>query len=231
MTSPDNPLFSLMESRHSCRTFLEEPVPGDVVERILTTARAAPSSANLQPGRFHVLTGAPLCVFCEDLAGHVQAEPPEPLEYSYLPEPMPAHLKERQRAAGYSLYRALGIERRDIAARKAQFAANYRFFDAPVGIIVSIRRDMGAGCFMDLGMSIMALMLAAQSLGYASCGIGAFSNYGRFVHRRLGLVDEELVVCGIALGRGDGAAPVNGFRTERAPLADYAVFHGFDGER
>ncbi|MEI2383839.1 nitroreductase [Breoghania sp. JC706] len=230
MTCPENPLFALLESRHSCRKFLSEPVPLAILEQLLRAARAAPSSSNLQPGRFQVLTGEPLSAFCADLAAHAEAEAPEPPEYSYFPDPMPAHLKERRRGAGYALYRALGIDRRDLEGRKAQFAANYRFFDAPVGLVVSIRRDMGAGCYMDLGMSVLALMLAAESLGYATCAIGALSNYGRYIHRRLALADDELVVCGIALGRADRAAPVNGFRTERIGLADYAAFHGFDGE-
>ncbi|WP_330848824.1 nitroreductase family protein [Mangrovicoccus ximenensis] len=140
---------------------------------------------------------------------------------------MPAPLKQRQRDAGYALYQALGIERRDIAGRRGQFLRNYRFFDAPAGIVVTIDREMGAGCFMDLGMSLMALMLCAQDMGYGSCGIGALANYGRSVQRALELGDGEMVVCGIALGRPDPAAPVNRFRTARAPLEEYATFRGF----
>ncbi len=150
------------------------------MEEILTATRKAPIC---NPGIFFVLSDPALQAFCDELAPHVAAERPEQNEYGYLPKPMPPFLKDRQRAPGYALYNSLGIARRDIAGRRAQFASNYRFFDVPVGIIVSIRRDMGAGCYMDLGMSILALMLAAKSLDYASCGIGAFANYGRFVHR------------------------------------------------
>ncbi|WP_138470206.1 nitroreductase [Poseidonocella sp. HB161398] len=222
-------LAALLERRRSCRAFLERPVPRADLERILTAARQAPSGANLQPGRFHVLAGAPLAGFCDAMAAAAEG-PAEPPEYGYFPQPLPPELKARQRAAGYALYAALGIDRRDLAGRRAQFAANYRFFGAPVAIVVTIRRDMGAGCYMDLGMALMALMLAAEAAGYGTCGIGALAQYGRAAHRALALPEEELVVCGIALGHPDPEAPVNRVRTERAPLGGYASFRGWPGE-
>jgi nitroreductase len=141
---------------------------------------------------------------------------------------MPADLKAKQRAAGFALYQALGIGRRDVAARRAQFTANYRFFGAPVGIVVTIHPGMGKGCFMDLGMALMGLMTGAEALGYATCGIGALANHGDVAHGQLGLGVEEMVVCGIALGRADPQAAVNTVRTERDPLDSYATFSGFD---
>lgn len=219
-------LPELLAGRRSCRAFTAKPVPRSDVENILRAARRAPSGANLQPGGFHALTGTALHGLCGALAENL-LDGPEPAEYSYFPDPMPPFLKERQRAAGYALYRALGIERRDLAGRKEQFDANYRFFDAPVGIVVTIRRDMGAGCYMDLGMALMALMLMAEHLGYGTCGIGALANHAQTVHHHLGLDPEELVVCGIALGHAAEGAPVNRFRTERADLADYATLRGF----
>jgi len=222
-----NPVFQLLEQRNSCRAFLPDAVPLADLRDIMAAARRAPSGANLQPGGFHVLTGAPLDRLRAALSAVAQS-PPEPSEYSYFPNPMPPHLRARQRRAGYALYHALGIERRDIAGRQAQFAKNYRFFEAPVGIVVTIDRNMGAGCFMDLGMALMALMLHAHSMGYGTCGIGALANHGRLTHQTLGLAQDDIVVCGIALGQPDTQAPVNAFRTERAPIEDYATFHGFE---
>lgn len=221
-------LFDLLEARHSVRAFLPDAVPRADLERILSAARRAPSGANLQPGSFHALTGGPLADLKAALAREIDAATPPQCDYSYFPEPMPAALKSRQRAAGYALYAALGIARRDVAGRRAQFRRNYRFFDAPVGIVVTIDRRMGAGCFMDLGMAMMSLMLAAQAMGYGSTGIGALANYGGAVRESMGLSGEEIVVCGIALGRPDPTAPVNQFRTERAALADFTSFRGFD---
>ncbi len=226
MTAPDTE--DLLLNRRSVRGFLPDPVPVADLGRILRVARAAPSGANLQPGRFHVLTGAPLAALAAALTGAVQAGRPEVSQYSYFPQPMPADLKAKQRAAGFALYQALGIGRRDIDARRAQFTANYRFFGAPVGVVVTIHPEMGKGCFMDLGMALMGLMTGAEALGYATCGIGALANHGDVAHAHLGLGADEMVVCGMALGRADTQAAVNTVRTERDPLESYATFSGFD---
>ena len=223
MTSTEQALFQ----RRSVRGFLPAPVPEETIKDILRAARTAPSGANLQPGRFHVLTGSALALLSEELLNAIAKGQPEVSEYSYFPEKMNAALKSRQRAAGYALYQALGIERRDIAGRKAQFDLNYRFFNAPVGIVVTIDRDMGKGCFMDLGMSLMALMLAAQSRGLATCGVGALAKRGDVVHQSLVLPGNELVVCGMALGWPDPDASVNQVQTERLPLDEYSNFYGF----
>jgi nitroreductase len=220
-------ILEALGSRKSVRQFLPTPVPQGDVARILTAARLAPSGGNLQPGRFHVLTGAALVDLSRALDEAATFQDATS-EYSYFPQPMPADLKAKQRAAGYALYQALGIDRRDFDGRKLQFDKNYRFFDAPVGIIVTIHKDMGKGCFMDLGMSLMALFMAALDLGYATTGIGAIAKYGSVAHDALGLRDDELVICGIALGIEDTSAPVNQFRTERDDLDQFATFRGFD---
>ncbi|MBA83892.1 MAG: oxidoreductase [Rhodobacteraceae bacterium] len=217
-----------MARRHSVRAYTSDPVARETLERICTAARRAPSGANLQPGSFHVLTGQPLKALIGQLQAADQAGAPIDLEYSYFPKPMPADLKDRQRRAGYALYQALGIARRDVAGRRAQFARNYAFFGAPVGIVVTIDRNMGKGCFMDLGMALMSLLLAVENEGLGATGIGAIANYAQVAHRALQLPEQELVVCGVAVGVPDQSAAVNQFRTERAGLDAFTSFRGFD---
>jgi nitroreductase len=217
----------LAARRRSVRAYLPDPVSRDEVGELLRIARLAPSGANLQPGTFHVLTGDALGSLTARLQAAQDQGLPVEKEYSYFPDPMPAHLKARQRAAGYALYAALGIERRDTEARRAQFARNYAFFGAPVGIVVTIERDTGKGCFMDLGMTLMSFFLAVEARGMGATGIGALANYGRVVHDHLGLPKEEMVVCGLALGWPDWDHPANTVRTEREPLESYARFSGF----
>ncbi len=219
---------AILARRRSVRAFTQDPVDRPTLERLCQAARRAPSGANLQPGKFHVLTGAPLATLSSRLVAANARGTPADLEYSYFPEKMAPALKDRQRKAGFALYESLGIARRDVAGRRAQFAKNYRFFDAPVGVIVTIDRDMGKGCFMDLGMAIMTFLLAAENVGLGATGIGAIANYGSIVHDHLGLPDDELVVCGIAIGMADENAPVNQFRTERLPLDAFTTFAGFD---
>ncbi|MGC1502733.1 MAG: nitroreductase [Sulfitobacter sp.] len=223
-------LTDLLTQRRSIRAYTNDPIERAKLERICTAARRAPSGANLQPGRFHVLAGNALEALKSRLKSAQESATPIDLEYSYFPQLMTADLKNRQRRAGFALYDALGIVRRDTQARRTQFAKNYAFFDAPVGIVVTIDRDMGKGCFMDLGMALMAFLLAAEDEGLGTSGIGALANYGRIVHEHLGLPDGEMVVCGIALGVPDMSAKVNQFRTERQELAEFTTFKGFDQE-
>jgi len=218
----------LLAQRHSVRAYLQAPVTADDVTEILTSARRAPSGGNLQPGHFTALTGAALDSLKGALADAIADGRPQIDGYSYFPDPMPAQFKARQRGAGYALYEALGIARRDLPGRQEQFERNYAFFDAPVGIVVTIERDMGKGCYMDLGMALMALFMAAQGRELSTTGIGALASYGDLVQSHLALPDDQIVVGGIALGHADMAAPVNQFRTQRADFDDYAQLRGFD---
>jgi len=222
-----NELEKLIEKRSSTRAFLSDAIDRQSLEAILTCARSAPSGANLQPGRFHVLTGNALASLNKALADAINQNRQPVSEYSYFPTTLSPELKSRQHEAGFALYKALGIGRRDTQARREQFSRNYRFFDAPVGIVVSIDREMGKGCFMDLGMSLMTLFLSAQSRGFGTTGIGALANHADVVHEHLALPEQEMVVCGIALGLPDHDHPVNSVKTTREPLASFSSFSGF----
>lgn len=219
---------ALARARRSVRGFRPDPVPAETVARLLQTARTAPSGGNLQPGGFIALTGAPLRALVASLEAAVDQGRPHVSDYSYFPDPMPPALKARRRAAGYALYEALGIDRRDPEGRRAQFHRNYRFFDAPVGIVVTLDRAMGAGCYLDLGMALQTFLLAATAEGLATCGIGALANHADVVQSHLNLPDSDRVICGIALGHADPDHPANRTRTDRAPLAEYGTLLGFD---
>jgi nitroreductase len=130
-------------------------------------------------------------------------------------------LRRRQVAAAQALYGALGVARDDRAGRDAQFARNFRFFDAPVALIVTMPHDMGSGCYMDLGMTLYGLMLAAQAKGLSTCAIGAMASYPNLIRGHLGLDASTHIVCGIALGYADPDAPVNQTQTTRCTLDEY----------
>ncbi len=225
--STDLAFHDLARSRKSARGFKADPVPLTLVRRILETARTAPSSANLQPGTFVAMTGETLRQFCDTLCVAIEHGLLPSAPFSYFPDPMPKYLRERQVKVGAGLYAALGIDRKDEDARQQQFMQNYRFFGAPVGIVACIDARMGKGCFMDFGMMLQTLLLAAQAEGLASCGIGALSTYGPFVAEQLQLGEHEMVVCGVALGYEDPEAPANGLRTDRLPVDQYARFEGW----
>jgi nitroreductase len=219
---------SILANRRSIRAYKSDRIDRATLERICTVARQAPSGANLQPGKFHVLTGTPLGNLKSRLTLALKDDEPIDLEYSYFPDKLSTEQKDRQRQTGFALYQALGIERRDVEGRRAQFAKNYDFFGAPVGVVATIDRAMGKGCFMDFGMSIMTFLLAVEDEGLGATGIGALANYGAIVHAHLGLPDDEMVVCGMAVGVPDMNASVNQFRTKRQGLTEFTTFAGFD---
>ncbi len=213
--------LALMQQRRSIRAFRPDPVPDELLTQILRTARQAPSGGNLQPGHFIAVRGELRQQLSTALLQDFEGQAPECEDYAYFPRPMPMQLRKRQVASAQALYSALGVTREDRAGRDAQFARNYRFFDAPVALVVTIDAHFGPGGYMDLGMALYGLQLAAAAHGLGSCAIGALASYPATVRRVLDLPEHQHIVCGLALGWADEAAPVNQTQTTRAPLNEW----------
>ena len=211
----------LIQDRRSIRAYLPTSVPDDVLHNVLTTARLAPSGANLQPGSLVCVRGEVREALTADLVQAWRNGQQETEDYSYFPQPMPLTLRRRQVAAAQALYGSIGVTRDDRAGRDAQFERNFHFFGAPVALIVTMPHDMGSGCYMDLGMMLYGLMLAAQAQGLATCAIGALASYPSLIRRHLGLNASSHIVCGMALGYADPDAAVNQTQTTRCDLAEY----------
>jgi nitroreductase len=214
-------LTKLMTARRSVRSYLPRPVPDALLLQVLLAARRAPSGANLQPGAFLSIQGEARQRLTRLLSDAWRNGQHETEDFGYFPQPLPMTLRRRQAAAAQALYGALGIAREDRLARDAQFGRNFHFFDAPVALLVTIHRDFGSGGYMDLGMAVYGLMLAAQSHGLATCAIGAIATYPEIVRRCLQLDAHSAIVCGLALGYADEAAPVNQTQTARCELDDF----------
>lgn len=217
---PDT-LTRLIADRHSVRAYLPKQVPDSVLRDVLVSARQAPSGSNLQPGAFLSIQGAARENLSKQLIDAFRNGTQEVEDYAYFPQPLPMALKRRQAASAQALYGALGIERADRTGRDHQFERNFRFFDAPVALIITIGRDFGSGGYLDLGMAMYGLMLAAQSHGLATCAIGALATYPNLIRSQLQLQPDCAIVCGLALGYADDAAPVNQARTTRCDVEDY----------
>jgi nitroreductase len=210
-----------MQTRHSVRAYTQQTVPDAVLRQLMASARSAPSGANLQPGTFLAVRGAVREGLTQALLDAYRSGQPAQEDYTYFPHPMPGHLRRRQVAAARALYDSLGIARDNRVGRDSQFARNFQFFDAPVALVVCIERGLGSGCFMDLGMALYGLMLAAHEQGLATCAIGALASYPDVVRQSLGLTQDAHIVCGMALGYEDLQAPVNQTRTSRCAVDDF----------
>jgi nitroreductase len=218
-------------SRFSCRAFLPTPVPLATVRDIIERAARAPSGGNLQPWRVHALAGAVL----EDLKARIRPYAPdsprgEGAEYQVYPSPLKEPYYGRRFQVGADLYRAIGIPREDRPARYRQYARNFEFFGAPVGLIFTIDRSMGPPQWSDPGMYIQTVMLLARAHGLDTCSIEAWTHWHKTVSAFLALPAEEMAFCGMALGHGDPAAPINGWRSTRDDVDGFASFAGFIAE-
>jgi nitroreductase len=214
-------VLDILTQRRSVRAYLPTRVADDVLAEVMVAARLAPSGANLQPGVFVSVRGEVRQRLCDDLVLAWREGRQEVEDYDYFPQPMPLTLRRRQVAAAQALYGALGVARDNRAGRDAQFERNFRFFDAPVALIVAMPFGFGAGGYMDLGMTLYGLMLAAQAKGLATCAIGAMASYPNLIRHHVGLDANTKVVCGIALGYADPSAPVNQTQTTRCALDAY----------
>lgn len=217
-----------MLERRSVRAFLRTPVPRETVERILEVAARAPSGTNMQPWRAYVLGGAIKDRLAQAVVEAFENSPPgvHSSEYKYYPDQLFEPYLSRRRKVGFDMYGLLGIAKGDMAAMKAQTGRNFVFFDAPVGIIFTIDRRLEIGSWLDYGMFLQNVLLAARAHGLETCPQAAFANYHSVVRDVLRLDPQEIVVCGVSLGFEDRDAVVNTLETHREAVGDFARFDG-----
>ncbi|SPE36173.1 Nitroreductase [Burkholderiales bacterium] len=214
-------------SRRSMRAFLPDPVPRATIEDILRVASRAPSGTNTQPWQVHVVTGAALRRLSqailaiyrdpEQLARHKE-------EYSYYPQTWVEPYLARRRKVGWDLYGVLGIGRSDKDKIRSQHARNYEFFGAPVGLIFSIDRVMPKGSWLDYGMFLQSIMVAARARGLDTCPQAAFIQFHEVIRTQLGIGADRAIVCGMSLGKADRSRVENTLVTEREPIENFVHF-------
>ncbi len=214
-------------TRRSVRAFLPTPVPRDTIEQIMQVAARAPSGTNTQPWKVHVLTGSAK----DALAADIRAAYDDPVErarhteeYAYYPTEWRSPYIDRRRKVGWDLYGLLDIAKTDKAGMHAQHGRNYAFFGAPVGLMFTIDRVLEQGSWLDYGMFLQSVMVAARGRGLDTCPQAAFMQFHRIISKHLQLPDEEMVVCGMSLGHADPAAVENTLITEREPVSGFVRF-------
>jgi nitroreductase len=217
-------------SRYSCRAFVpDKPVPRQTVREILERAARAPSGGNLQPWVVHAITGERLEALKAQLLPRFAKELPrgEGSEYDVYPRELKEPYYGRRARVGNQLYASLGIPREDRPARYRQFARNYLFYDAPVGLFVLVDRTMGPPQWSDVGGFIENIMLLARAYGLHTCAQEAWTNWHKTLNVFLPVPPEHILFCGIALGYADEDAPINRWRAEREAVDSFTRFEGF----
>jgi nitroreductase len=222
-------VFEAVDSRISCRWFLDRPVDPKIVRALILRAARAASGGNLQPWQVYALTGAPLADLKRKVADYIEGRDPrhDDAEYPIYPKTMWEPYKARREEHGVQLYGALGIDRDDAAARLGQYKRNFEFFNAPVALFIAIERKLGPGQWADLGGYINALQLLARGYGLDSCAQESWARMHRLVGAYVGMPPEQMLFCAVALGYGDHGHPANSFRSPRAEPGEFCKFFGF----
>jgi nitroreductase len=216
-----------INSRRSIRAFLPTPVEREEIQQILEVASRAPSGTNIQPWKVYVLTG-PIKdrVSQEILMAHndsTLAQEHQP-EYHYYPLQWDPPYIDRRRKVGWDLYGLLNLKRENKVGMHAQHGRNYIFFDAPVGLIFTIDRALEKGSWLDYGMFLQNIMVAARGRGLDTCPQAAFLPFHRILREVLHIPEQETIVCGMSLGFADSDKVENALQTERAPVSEFAIF-------
>ena len=214
-------------SRRSIRAFLPTAVSQEDVEAILSVASRAPSGTNIQPWKVTVLTGESLASLSDKILAahdHPDSQALHVEEYAYYPNKWESPYIERRRKVGWDLYGLLGLGRENKAGIHAQHGRNYAFFDAPVGLMFTIDRVLELGSWLDYGMFLEAVMVAARGRGLDTCPQAAFNRFHKIIGDHIGMPATETFVCGMSLGYADPTRIENSLVTEREPLENFVRF-------
>lgn len=217
-----------IKARHSTRAFLESPVPQEIIHQILEAARFAPSGVNTQPWQVVVVTGDYQTRIAHQIIQAKESSVLENPDYHYYPTEWVEPYKSRRKACGLALYSSLKIGLEDKEKRKIAWYRNYHFFGAPLGVLFFLDRKLEKGSWIDMGMFIQNVMLAAQSLGLATCPQASLAEYPDIVRKVVGVSQDFALICGMALGYENKDQPVNQYRTDREPVSSFTQFLGFE---
>jgi len=218
-----------INTRQSVRAFLPTPVERPTVEDLLRLAARSASGSNIQPWRVRVIAGEIRDRMVKAIFDAVERDGFEPYqrEWNYYPVNWREPFLGRRRKIGWDMYSLLGVAKGDFEGTQRARMRNYEFFGAPVGMIFTLDEDLEIGSWLDLGIYLGTLMVAARGHGLHTCPQAAFADFHKVIRPILDIPEKEIIVCGMALGHIDTDAPVNKLVTARAPLADFASFEGF----
>ena len=231
MTSPSAAVDAAITSRMSVRAFTKQPVERAAIEHLLQLASRAPSGTNCQPWRVYVLQGTSQARLVEQVcAAHnaIRANPALAAEYveeyDYYPQKWVSPYIDRRRENGWGLYGLLDIGKADKDKMHAQHQRNFRFFDAPVGLMFTVSRVLGRGSLVDYGAFLENIMVGARGHGLHTCPQAAWNGFAKIILPHIGAGPDEMLVCGMALGYADESALVNTFHTPRVPAKDFTTW-------
>lgn len=221
-----NNLMELLRGRRSVRAYLPTTVEKETIEKILDMARHTASGGNMQPWRVHVLFQETIAELYGEITNDITKNGfAAKGDYQYYPSGIEQLYKERVNLSAQDLYKSLGIGSRDTQRKREQKIKNFDFYGAPVGLIVTMNRNLAQGSWIDIGMFLNTISLAIAQCGLGCCLQASFSSYGDTVRKVLKLAPENLIICGVALGHEDRSNPINTLPKRRVTVDEFVEFH------
>lgn len=214
-----------LKRRKSVRAFLDKTVEKEKIETILNVAKYAPSGVNMQPWNVCVVSGKTKFEIETKIIEAFENGEKANMDYSYYPLQWNEPYKSRRKETGLLMYRTLEITKDDKEKQREQWKANYRAFDAPVVVYFFIDSSLEKGSYLDYGIFLQSVMLAATELGLGSCTQAALAEYPDIVREKLHIAEDKILLCAMAMGYEDTNAVINGYRTDRISLEEFAKFY------
>lgn len=211
-------ILDAIRNRSSVRAFLDKPVPKEQILQILEAARFAPSGVNTQPWQVVVVGERSKKIIGDKIIEAKDMQLPENPDYHYYPHEWVEPYLSRRKACGLALYGALHIAKEDTEKRKVAWYRNYHFFGAPAAMIIHIDAHLEIGSWLDVGMFIQNILLAARGVGLETCAQAALAEYPDIIRETLSIPSSQKIICGIAMGYANKTAPINQYRTAREPV-------------
>lgn len=213
-----------LEKRKSVRAFLDKAVAAEKINAILSSASHSPSGANTQPWQVAVITGETKQKLQEKIEKAFRQGDKGKADYTYYPDEWVEPYKSRRIKCGLQLYSTLDIQREDKEKRLNQWLANYRAFDAPVMLLFFLDKHMQTGSYIDYGMFLQSIMLAALEQGLTTCAQASLAEYAEIIKSTLDYAADDILICGMSLGYEDENALVNSYRTPREAVETFTRY-------
>jgi len=217
-------VIEALQQRKSVRAFLDKAVDKETIDTLLAAASHAPSGVNTQPWQVAVVTGDKKQTLQAEIETAFRGGDKGKADYSYYPDQWVKPYKDRRKACGLQMYSTLKIEREDRERQLDQWASNYRAFDAPVMLLFFMDEGLQTGSYMDYGMFIQSVMLAAVDQGLATCPQASLADYPHIIKPALDFPQDSILLCGMSLGYEDTKALVNCYRTPRETVDNFTDY-------
>lgn len=219
-------VIEAITTRKSIRAYKPDPVPRDLLQKIIQTSLRAPSYDNTQPWEFIIIGGEVNARIKRELANRIATG--EPANPDIGPGKYPEEYWDRSRENGKRLFEILGIPREDKEKRKEWYQVQARAFEAPNSIIICIDRSLPNWSLVDTGIILQTILLTAKNYGLGTCTQAVMIAHPDILRNILNIPESKLIVCGIAIGYPDDSAPVNQWETHRLPINNFVTWKGFD---